>query len=156
MNHCLAAAATSRSANVLALLSSPIFYNYKLTLGNSHLLKKKKKGLENTCRSGGQCWINRQPQILSLTFLSWLQHCQVCKNIILDFQNITCKMFAIEIFNLDLKLKWWKCAQIKLILIWGYLHPNRVDGINSTFLCSLPVFKGSKVIGQLADQLVHD
>ena len=35
-------------------------------------------------------------------------------------------------------------------LIWGYLHPN----YNSFYMC-LPLFKGPKVMGQLAAQLFH-
>ena len=42
-------------------------------------------------------------------------------------------------------------------LIWGYLHPNQVNecrNYNSFYMC-LPLFKGPKVMGQLAAQLFH-
>ncbi len=42
-------------------------------------------------------------------------------------------------------------------LIWGYLHPNQVNGCrnyNSLHMC-LPLVKGPKVMGQLASQLFH-
>ncbi len=42
-------------------------------------------------------------------------------------------------------------------LIWGYLHPNQVNGVGITtvlHMC-LPLVKGPKVMGQLASQLFH-
>ncbi len=42
-------------------------------------------------------------------------------------------------------------------LIWGYLHPNQVNGVGITTvcICALPLVKGPKVMGQLASQLFH-
>ena len=41
-------------------------------------------------------------------------------------------------------------------LIWGYLHPNQVNGVGiTTVTMCLPLFKGPKVMGQLAAQLFH-
>ena len=42
-------------------------------------------------------------------------------------------------------------------LIWGYLHPNQVNGVGITTvsICASHFFKGPKVMGQLAAPLFH-
>ena len=76
-----------------------------------------------------------------------------------NYWDIDTILIFLALYTTTMDLKWHKmCFNCRLsALIWGYLHPNQVNGVGITTVSiyASHLFKGPKVMGQLAAQLFH-